>query len=163
MRVDTSPSSPTRPRALPHSRPSPPAPSPRAGCPTPARAPLASSHRHPPTCTSRPFPIAPIPAWACPPPRSHSLPVPSPRPHTPSAAQTTGQETDRGLGPSATWGRGTWRAGRGWGSGPARWSSPQVAAAAAAAVRGSPGPGAAPGVLPQPPSPAERRRGHQHF
>lgn len=87
------------PSPTPSSLPSPPPPprralAARAGSPRLLRQPRAHLHLPPRPPSARP------PAWAYPPPPGGVTltPLSSPRPHTPSAAETTAQETDPGLG-----------------------------------------------------------------
>ena len=145
------------PSALPP--PTPAFPQPRPPSSLPAQCPLASSLRHPPICTSRRVPDRPDLRVGAPPPRPQPLPPPHPNPISLRLGRRTGNRPRArfsvrpgGAGPGG-------RGGAGVGDQAAFGSRPRAAAAA----RCSPGPGVAPGVLPQPPSLAERRRGHQHF
>ena len=168
MRVYTRPSSSTRPGALStpsshsHSTPSsPPAPLParrapndRAGSPRLLTPPPAHVHLPPcPVSARHPRGRAPLPG--------HTRSV-SPHP----VSTLCGSDRCTGNRPRVRFlvrPGDARRGGRGGGGGPGRPAGSRPQPAAAVVARGSPGPGAAPGVLPQSPSPAEQRRGHQHF
>lgn len=162
MRVDTRPSplinAPLPPSTAASPQPRTPRPLPAQGPPPYARAVFPSpahSATRPPAPPAR-SPITRHPRGRAPSPVTLP-PYPSLGPHTLSAAQTTYRKRTEGSVLSATWGRGPWRAGRGgagWGTRPAL-GSPRP--------HGAPLPRDSARVLPPPPSPAERRRGHQHF
>lgn len=129
------------PDARVHTRPSSRLPPPLTSSPKPPPLAVSPSLLTPPPAHLHlpPGPRSPDLRVVAPPPRFTPPPTPSFRPHL-SAAWTTYGKPARGSVLSATWRLWAWRAERGWGPGGPRGQRPDFSR-----------------------SPAERRRGHQHF